>query len=82
MALNLGVSVIGHSACVEEERSGRLAVVPIENASMARKINMVHRKEFSHTEILEELRSIYNAIQAGQSDLAVGLEGLPPAHPM
>ena len=49
---------------------------------MARKINMVHRKEFSHTEILEELRSIYNAIQAGQSDLAVGLEGLPTAHPM
>lgn len=82
VALNLGVSVIGHSACVEEERTGRLAVVPIENASMARKINMVHRKEFSHTEILEELRSIYNAIQAGQSDLAVGLEGLPPAPPM
>lgn len=66
VALGMGITVIAHSACREEELAGRLAVIPIENARMMREINMVHHKSFTHTEILEEFRRIYTAIQSGQ----------------
>lgn len=62
VAMNLGVSVIAHSAIREEEREGRLVVVPIENAKMTRDINMVYQPDFSHTALLDELRRIYNSI--------------------
>lgn len=59
VAMDLGVSVIAYSACREELRKGKLAVVPIESFSMAREINMVYHRDFSHREALEELRAIY-----------------------
>lgn len=62
VAQDLGITVIAHSACREDELSGRLAVVPIENAGMVREINMVHHKDFTHTEILDEFRHIYNSL--------------------
>ena len=53
------ISVIAHSACREDEQAGRLAVVPLEKPGMVRRINMVHHQDFSHPEILEELRRLY-----------------------
>lgn len=63
IASDLGISVISHSACREDEQSGRLAVVPIENSSMIREINMVYHKDFTHTEILEDFRRIFNSLR-------------------
>ncbi len=62
VAMNLGVSVIAHSAIREEEKEGRLVVVPIENAKMTRDINMVYQPDFTHHQVLEDLRRIYNSI--------------------
>lgn len=62
VSMNLAVSVIAHSACREELRSGRLAAVPIENANMTREINMVYHHDFSHLDLLEELSRIYARI--------------------
>ncbi len=59
VAQNLGISVVAHSACREDERSGRLAVVPLERPGMVRRINMIHQQDFAHPEILEELRRLY-----------------------
>lgn len=59
---NLGISVIAHSACREEERSGRLIVIPIKNSGMIREINMVTHKDFSHLDVLENIRKIYNSL--------------------
>ena len=36
VALGMGITVIAHSACREEELAGRLAVIPIENARRMR----------------------------------------------
>ena len=58
---NLGVTVIARSACLEELRTGRLAVVPIENSSMIREINLVFHRDFSHPEVLDEIRRIYSS---------------------
>ena len=64
VAQNMGISIIAHSACREEEQQGRLAVVPIENANMFREINMIHHQDFTHPEILEDFRKIYNRLRA------------------
>lgn len=62
VAMNMGVSIIAHSACKEELQQGKLVIVPVENAKMTREINLVYQKDFSHTEILEDLRAIYAKI--------------------
>lgn len=62
VSMDLAVSVIAHSACREELKDRRLAAVPIENANMTREINMVYHHDFSHIDLLEELRQIYSRI--------------------
>ena len=60
VASNLGVTIMAHSAIKEEEASGKLVVVPIENLNMIREINMVYHHDFKHTQVLEDIRRIYN----------------------
>jgi DNA-binding transcriptional LysR family regulator len=55
----LGVSVISHSACRDAIQAGTLAEVPIQDFRLVREVNMVHNQDFSHPELLEELRRIY-----------------------
>lgn len=63
VAANLGISVISHSVCREEERRGELVVVPIENCRMLREINMVYPEDFPYPEMLQELRAEYEKRQ-------------------
>lgn len=62
VARNLGVSIISRSACREDEKTGRLVVVPIENARMPREISLVYHRDFSHPDVLDDLRRIYNRL--------------------
>lgn len=62
VAADLGVSVVAHTACREEEREGRLVVVPIENAKMTRDINIIYQPDFSYVSVPDELWRIYNSI--------------------
>ena len=59
MAANLGISVISHSVCREEERRGELVVVPIENCRMLREINLIYPEDFPYPEMLQELHAEY-----------------------
>lgn len=61
VASDLGITIMSHSACKEEEALGKLVVVPIENLNMIREINMIYHKDFKHTEIFEDIRRIYNS---------------------
>ena len=56
---NLGITVISHNVCLEEERNGKLVVVPIENCQMVRQINLIYPKDFAYPEILQDIRSEY-----------------------
>ena len=56
------MAMVAHSACREEEREGRLVVVPIENAKMTRDINIICQPDFSYTSVPNEIRRIYNSI--------------------
>ena len=63
VSMDLGITVIAKSACREEAAAGRLAVIPIENSSMVRQIDIVYLKDFMHPEIVEEIRKIYEQLR-------------------
>ena len=58
---NLGITVMSHSACRDEEASGRLVTVPVVNFNVTRDINIIYHHSFEHIEMLGEIRRIYNA---------------------
>ena len=63
VAANLGVTIIANSACREDMAKGRLVALPIEGMPMIREISIVRQDDFSHPEILDEIRKIYDAIK-------------------
>ena len=63
VSMDMGITVIAKSACSEEAAAGRLAVIPIENSSMVRQIDIVYLKDFMHPEIIENIREIYEQLR-------------------
>lgn len=64
VTMDLGITIIAKSACREELASGRMAIIPIENSSMVRQIDMVYQKDFLHNELIENIRGIYEQLKA------------------
>lgn len=58
-----GVSVLAKSACLDELKKGKLAILTIESLSMMREINIVSRKDFEHPELLQGIVRRYNEMQ-------------------
>lgn len=59
VARNFGVTVIANSSCVDEVRRKKLILVPIQNMSMVREINLVYHHDFTHMDVLNDIQSIY-----------------------
>jgi DNA-binding transcriptional LysR family regulator len=57
---NYGVSILPRSACMDELRKKKLIALPFENLDMVREINFVYSKDYTNTQILEEIAQIYN----------------------
>lgn len=62
VAMDMGLSVIAHSACREEERTGKLVVVPIETMQMVREVNILYHRDFTHVNMLEQVCAIYHRV--------------------
>lgn len=60
---NMGVSIMSHNACKEDEQKGRLKTIPIMNSTMIREINLVYPKDFQHVDVLLELKKTYSKLQ-------------------
>lgn len=58
-----GVSVLAKSACMDELKKGKLAVLTIENLSMIREINIAYPKDYEHPELLHGIVRKYNEMQ-------------------
>ena len=56
---DIGVSVLSRSVCLDELKKGKITVLPIENLSMIREINILYLKDFKHTDILQNLMKEY-----------------------
>lgn len=62
---NYGVSILARSACLDEMKKGKIAVLPIENLSMVREVNILYHHTFKHVEILQDIVRIYNEAAKG-----------------
>ena len=58
---DLGVSILPRSACLDELKKKKIAALPIENLSMVRETKIIYNKDFSHTDILNEIIKIYTS---------------------
>ncbi len=61
---NMGVSILPQSACISDAKKGKISVVPIENLSMMREMNIAYGKDFTHTELLRDIVRIYRSTMA------------------
>ncbi len=57
---NYGVSILPRSACMDELKKGKMTVLPIENLSMIREMNILYHRSFNHPEILQDIVKIYS----------------------
>ncbi len=58
-----GVSILAKSACINKVREGKLVILPVQNLSMIREINIVCLKSFEHQEFLHRIVRKYNEMQ-------------------
>lgn len=64
VSMDLGITIIAKSACREESANGRLSIIPIENSTMVRQIDMVCQKDFIHPQLIDNIRLIYERLKA------------------
>jgi DNA-binding transcriptional LysR family regulator len=59
---DIGVSILAKSACLDELKKGKITVLPIENLSMIREINILYHDDFKHIDILQSILKEYNKV--------------------
>ncbi len=59
---DLGISVLPKSACMNDVNRGKLTVLPIENLSMMREMNIAYNKDFSHLDALKDIVRYYQLL--------------------
>lgn len=57
---DFGVSILAKSVCIDELKKGKITVLPIENLSMIREINIIYHCDFEHNDILRDIIKVYN----------------------
>ena len=56
----IGVSILARSVCLDKLKKGKITVLPIENLSMIREINILYHNDFRHMDILQNIMKEYN----------------------
>ena len=59
---NLGVTVMAYSACRGDIAAGRLHACTITGMHLMREISLIYEDDFTHPEILDEVRKMYAAL--------------------
>ncbi|MCK9479168.1 MAG: LysR family transcriptional regulator [Firmicutes bacterium] len=59
---DIGVSVLPRSVCLDELKKGKITVLPIENLSMIREINILYHHDFNHEDVLQSIMKEYNKV--------------------
>lgn len=60
---DFGVSILSKSACSLDIKEKRFKLIPVENLSMVREINIVYHRDFEHQGILSDINKIYYEMQ-------------------
>lgn len=59
---DIGVSILARSVCLDELKKGKISVLPIENLSMIREVNILYHKDFKHMDILQSIMREYHEV--------------------
>ncbi|GAA4653276.1 LysR substrate-binding domain-containing protein [Anaerocolumna aminovalerica] len=59
---DIGVSILSRSVCLNELKKGKITVLPIENLSMIREINVLYHNDFKHVDILKNIMKEYSKV--------------------
>ena len=54
-----GVSILPKSACINDALNNKLTILPVENLSMMRDMNIAYTKDFNHPELLNDIFKLY-----------------------
>lgn len=57
---DFGVSVLPKSACLDELKKKKIVMLPVENLSMMREINIAYKDDFTQLEMLHDIITAYN----------------------
>lgn len=57
---DFGVSILARSVCLDELKKGKISVLPVENLSMMREINIAYHNDFSQFDVLHDIMKFYN----------------------
>lgn len=57
---DFGVSILPRSACLDELKKKKICVLPVENLSMIREMNIAYRSDFTRTDVLQGIVRSYN----------------------
>ena len=57
---DFGVSILARSACLDELKKGKIVILPVENLSMVRDINIAYHAEFDKFDLLRDIVKSYN----------------------
>ncbi|MDL2220782.1 LysR family transcriptional regulator [Eubacteriales bacterium OttesenSCG-928-N14] len=57
-----GVSILSRAACEDYVRKNKFKVLPVENLSMIREINIVYHRDFRHVDMINALANLYNGM--------------------
>lgn len=57
---DFGVSILARSVCLDELKKGKITVLPVENLSMMREINIAYHSDFTQFEVLHNIVKFYN----------------------
>lgn len=59
---DIGISILPRSVCLDELKKKKITVLPIENLSMIREINILYHSDFKHIEILHNIEKEYRKV--------------------
>ncbi len=59
---DIGVSILARSVCLDELKKGKITVLPIENLSMIREVNILYHNDFKHKDILQGMMKEYESV--------------------
>lgn len=57
---DFGVSVLPKSACLDELKKKKIVMLPVENLSMMREINIAYQEDFTQIDMLHDIITAYN----------------------
>ena len=57
---DFGVSILPRSVCLDELKKKKIAVLPVENLSMIREVNLAYPADFTQIELLHDIINAYH----------------------